>query len=102
MGLTNWQIIWRHVLPNSASALIVQMTVAIPAAILSEAVLSYLGLGVQPPTPEWGTMLASARDYRSDIRARAAALGRDPDAIAAAIAAQIRRHEAGEVRHVHM
>lgn len=62
-GGTALGALWRHVLPNSASALIVQMTVAIPAAILSEAVLSYLGLGVQPPTPSLGVMLSSAQSF---------------------------------------
>ena len=45
------------------STLIVQATVTIPAAIIGEAVLSFLGLGVQPPTPSWGVMLNDAKDY---------------------------------------
>ena len=47
------------------STLIVQATVTIPAAIVGEAVLSFLGLGVQPPTPSWGTMLQDAQSYLS-------------------------------------
>ncbi len=62
-GGTPLRALVQHVLPNSASALIVQLTVAIPAAILSEAVLSYLGLGVQPPTPSLGVMLSAAQSF---------------------------------------
>ncbi|WP_071872088.1 ABC transporter permease subunit [Atopomonas hussainii] len=51
------------VLPNCMAPLIVQATLSFSAAILDAAALGFLGLGVQPPTPEWGTMLASARDY---------------------------------------
>jgi peptide/nickel transport system permease protein len=58
-------ILGRHVLPNMLSTLIVQATVTIPAAIIGEAVLSFLGLGVQPPTPSWGVMLSDAQSYVS-------------------------------------
>ena len=53
----------RHVLPNITSAILVQATVSIPAAIIGEAVLSFLGLGVQPPAPSWGTMLNTAQQF---------------------------------------
>jgi len=53
----------RHILPNIFSALLVQATVSIPAAIIAEAILSFLGLGVQPPTPSWGTMLNTAQQF---------------------------------------
>ena len=53
----------RHILPNIASALLVQATVQIPTAIIAEAVLSFLGLGVQPPAPSWGTMLNAAQQF---------------------------------------
>jgi peptide/nickel transport system permease protein len=56
-------ILGRHILPNMMNTLIVQATVTIPAAIIGEAVLSFLGLGVQPPTPSWGVMLAEAQPY---------------------------------------
>ncbi|NYD43255.1 ABC transporter permease subunit [Nocardioides panaciterrulae] len=56
-------VLARHVLPNATSAILVQATVAIPAAILGEAVLSFLGLGIQPPAPSLGTMLASAQQF---------------------------------------
>ncbi len=55
-------IVW-HILPNIVSALLVQATVSIPAAIIAEAILSFLGLGVQPPTPSWGTMLNTAQQF---------------------------------------
>jgi ABC-type dipeptide/oligopeptide/nickel transport system permease subunit len=64
-GASDMRILIRHVLPNMLSTLIVQATVAIPAAIIGEAVLSFLGLGVQPPTPSWGVMLADAQSYLS-------------------------------------
>jgi peptide/nickel transport system permease protein len=58
-------VLGRHVLPNAGSAIIVQATVGIPAAILGEAVLSFLGLGIQPPAPSLGTMLADAQQFAS-------------------------------------
>jgi ABC-type dipeptide/oligopeptide/nickel transport system permease subunit len=64
-GASDLRIIVRHVVPNMLSTLIVQATVAIPAAIIGEAVLSFLGLGVQPPTPSWGVMLSDAQSYLS-------------------------------------
>ena len=64
-GARDVSIISRHVLPNMLSTLIVQATVTIPAAIIGEAVLSFLGLGVQPPTPSWGVMLSDAQSYVS-------------------------------------
>jgi peptide/nickel transport system permease protein len=58
-------ILGRHILPNMTSTLLVQATLTIPAAIIGEAVLSFLGLGVQPPTPSWGVMLNAAQPYLS-------------------------------------
>ena len=60
-GKGPWRITWDHVLPNIASALIVQATVSFATAILAEAALSYLGLGTQPPQPSWGRMLNEAQ-----------------------------------------
>ena len=57
-GGTHVAILWRHILPNSLGPIAVQATYLIPQAILFEAFLSYLGLGVQPPTPSWGAMAA--------------------------------------------
>jgi peptide/nickel transport system permease protein len=60
-GASDLWVVVRHILPNATSVLIVQATVAIPAAILGEAVLSFLGLGIQPPSPSLGTMLSEAQ-----------------------------------------
>jgi peptide/nickel transport system permease protein len=60
-GASDPWVLTRHILPNATSVLIVQATVAIPAAILGEAVLSFLGLGIQPPSPSLGTMLSEAQ-----------------------------------------
>lgn len=60
-GCSDARIIVRHVLPNILAPLIVQVTLGLGLAILSASGLSFLGLGVQPPTPEWGSMLAAAR-----------------------------------------
>ncbi len=63
VGLPNWRIMLRHVLPNVSAPLIVQTTVSLSTAILTEAALSFLGLGTQPPTASWGLMLSAARQY---------------------------------------
>jgi len=62
-GAGDLWVLARHVLPNATSVVLVQATVAIPAAILGEAVLSFLGLGIQPPAPSLGTMLATAQQF---------------------------------------
>ena len=64
-GASDLVILARHILPNALSPLIVQATVAIPVAIIDEAILSFLGLGVQPPTPSLGVMLAGAQQFIS-------------------------------------
>ena len=64
-GAGDGTILFKHIFPNMASTLLVQATVTIPGAIIGEAVLSFLGLGVQPPTPSWGVMLADAQSYLS-------------------------------------
>jgi peptide/nickel transport system permease protein len=63
MGLTNSAIMRRHILPNVLTPLIVQATIGVGNAILLVSALSYLGLGAQPPTPEWGRMLSDAQRY---------------------------------------
>jgi peptide/nickel transport system permease protein len=63
LGAGDVRVMARHILPNIASAILVQATVAIPTAIIAEAVLSFLGLGVQPPAPSWGTMLNAAQQF---------------------------------------
>lgn len=60
------RIVVRHILPNSLSSLIVTATMGVASSILMAAGLSYVGLGVQPPTPEWGAMLSGARNYLRD------------------------------------
>jgi peptide/nickel transport system permease protein len=62
-GANDAVILGRHIFPNVTNTLLVQATVLIPAAIIAEAILSFLGLGVQPPTPSWGVMLSSAQAY---------------------------------------
>jgi peptide/nickel transport system permease protein len=64
-GVSDLRIITRHVLPNVLSPIIVLSTVNVGTAILIAAGLSYVGLGAQPPTPEWGSMLSAARAYLS-------------------------------------
>jgi len=63
LGAGDLRLMSRHVLPNIVSSLMVQATISIPIAIIAEAVLSFLGLGVQPPAPSWGTMLNSAQQF---------------------------------------
>jgi peptide/nickel transport system permease protein len=62
LGARDALLVLRHVLPNIAGPLLIQTTVAFSGAVLAEASLSYLGLGAQPPTPSWGSMLQEARD----------------------------------------
>jgi peptide/nickel transport system permease protein len=61
IGVSNWRIMGRHMLPNIAPILIVWASLSVPGIILSEAGLSYLGLGIQPPTPSWGNMLSNSQ-----------------------------------------
>lgn len=63
LGGGDLRLMARHILPNIFSALLVQATVSIPGAIIAEAILSFLGLGVQPPSPSWGTMLNTAQQF---------------------------------------
>jgi peptide/nickel transport system permease protein len=63
LGAGDMRIIFKYIVPNSMAPLIVQATLGVAGAILSIAGLSFLGLGIQPPTPEWGSMLSGARSY---------------------------------------
>jgi peptide/nickel transport system permease protein len=63
MGASNLRIIVRHILPNILSAIIVNSTLFVAYSIITESGLSYLGFGVQPPTPSWGNMLNRAQIY---------------------------------------
>jgi peptide/nickel transport system permease protein len=62
LGASDFRIIFRHILPNGLSPILVSATMGIGGAILVESGLSFLGLGVQPPTPSWGSLLSSGKD----------------------------------------
>jgi peptide/nickel transport system permease protein len=66
IGAKDFRIILKHILPNVMAPIIVQATMSISVAILTAASLSFLGLGIAPPTPEWGSMLSSGRSYIRD------------------------------------
>jgi peptide/nickel transport system permease protein len=63
IGTPTWQIIFRHILPNTIAPIVVAATLGVARAIISEAYISFLGLGVQPPTATWGNMLEGAYNY---------------------------------------
>jgi peptide/nickel transport system permease protein len=63
MGMKNSRILWKHILPNSWTPIMVQGTLGFATAVIEAAALGFLGLGAQPPQPEWGTMLADSRAY---------------------------------------
>lgn len=63
LGCRSWRILWRHILPNIRWDIVIIATLEVARAMLSEAALSFLGLGVQPPASSWGTMLADSRAY---------------------------------------
>lgn len=62
LGVSHWRVLWRHVLPNAIGPTIVATTLGVGNAILLESGLSFLGLGIQPPRPSWGNMIAGGRD----------------------------------------
>lgn len=66
IGASTARLIFCHMLPNAMAPIIVQATLGVASAILSAAGLSFLGLGIQPPTPEWGAMLSAGRQYIRD------------------------------------
>jgi peptide/nickel transport system permease protein len=66
LGATTPRILWKHVIPTAIPAVVVQATLGMAGAIIGEAALSFLGLGVQPPTPSWGTMLNGGRAHLLD------------------------------------
>ncbi|MCD6370648.1 MAG: ABC transporter permease [Thermoplasmata archaeon] len=63
MGISSWRIIARHILPNAISPVVVQGTMDMGSAILEASALSFLGLGVQPPTADWGLMVSQGKGY---------------------------------------
>jgi peptide/nickel transport system permease protein len=66
LGASNLRIVFRHILPNIVQPLIVQAAIGMAGAVLAEATLSFLGLGIPPPAPSWGTMLNDARAHLFD------------------------------------
>ena len=62
-GQPSWRIAWHHVLPNAITPIVVQASLSVAFAILAEASLSFLGLGVQPPEASWGSMINAGRGY---------------------------------------
>lgn len=66
IGCSSWRIIFRHILPNAQAPIIVAGTLGMAGAILTESALSFLGMGVQPPTPSWGNMLMDSQAYLLD------------------------------------
>jgi len=62
LGMSRGRVLWRHIIPNALTPVIVAAALGLGNAIMLEAGLSFLGLGVQPPTPSWGNMIASGRD----------------------------------------
>jgi len=66
LGASTTRILWKHIIPTAIPAVVVQATLGMAGAIIGEASLSFLGLGVQPPTPSWGTMLNGGRAHILD------------------------------------
>jgi peptide/nickel transport system permease protein len=65
-GANDFRLITKHIIPNALAPIIVQATLGVAGAILTVAALSFIGIGLQPPTPEWGAMLSSGRQYIRD------------------------------------
>jgi peptide/nickel transport system permease protein len=63
LGASGWRVAWRHVVPNALNPIIVQASLSVAFAILAEASLSFLGLGIQPPLASWGSMINAGRGY---------------------------------------
>src|SRR5690606_17659420 len=63
LGASGWRIMLRHILRNGMAPLLVQSTLSAGGVVLTAASLSFLGLGVRPPTPEWGLMISNGRDF---------------------------------------
>lgn len=68
-GLTDWEVIWKHMVPSFSSHIIASLTLAVPLMILAETSLSFLGIGLQPPIVSWGTLLKEAQNIRTIIQA---------------------------------
>jgi peptide/nickel transport system permease protein/oligopeptide transport system permease protein len=68
LGASHARILWRHILPNVWGIVIVYLTLTVPAVILYESFLSYLGLGIQPPTASWGSLVAEGAGQLHPVR----------------------------------
>jgi peptide/nickel transport system permease protein len=66
LGVPARRLLWRHLQPNAVAPILVQVSLDVGYAILAASSLSFLGLGVQPPSPEWGTMIADAQNHLQD------------------------------------
>ena len=67
IGTSKWKIVFKHILPNTISPVIVQASMDMGGVILTIASLSFLGLGAQAPTPEWGLLISTSRNYFPDL-----------------------------------
>ncbi len=63
LGNRGWRVLWRHILPNCLAPIVVQFSLRVGTVVVIGSGLSFLGLGAQPPSPEWGAMLSTAREY---------------------------------------
>lgn len=63
MGASHWRTVRHHILPNVSATIVIWSTILLPRLIMAEAGLSFLGLGIQPPTPSWGGMISQGREY---------------------------------------
>lgn len=63
IGMSNGRILWKHILPNCWTPIMVQGTLGFATAVIEAAALGFLGMGAEPPTPEWGTMLSDSREF---------------------------------------
>ena len=66
-GASDFDIIFKHLVPNCLATVIVVATIDIPSDIMFEATLSFMGLGIQPPSPSWGSMISEAQDYLRQV-----------------------------------
>jgi peptide/nickel transport system permease protein len=66
VGVPGHRLLYRHIMPSAISVIVIQMTLDVGYAILATSSLSFIGLGAQPPTPEWGSMISAARSFFRD------------------------------------
>ena len=67
LGASDGRIVWKHIVPNSLASTIVNISLCLGGSIMAISGLSFIGLGVQPPTPEWGSILSTGRTYLRDF-----------------------------------